>query len=681
MKAAINAPEPIPEYLADLNDAQYEAVSTLDGPLLVFAGAGSGKTRVLTRRISHLIAEKRAHPGQILAVTFTNKAANEMRERVLSLLRRPAERMWVATFHSACVRILRAHARELDFTPQFAIYDSSDSLSLMRRVFKHRKIDPKYLDPKTVLHFIDRAKNSFRDPETVRNDSASADPRFEMMVELYAAYQKALHQANAMDFGDLLCNTVSLFRLEKSILAHYRELFRYVLVDEYQDTNHVQYLLLHAISSGHQNLCVVGDDDQSIYSFRGASLQNISRFRQDYLGAKVVTLNVNYRSTKRILRASSAVIARNSNRQAKSLETPNAEGEPINSLAFYSEHEEADFVLREVERLKQQQYAGNQIAIFYRTNAQSRSIEELLCEQGVPYVIFGGLRFYERKEIKDVLAYLRLVLNPKDDDSFLRAINAPTRGLGPTTVARIIEFASAESVSLHEATLRIIESGKGNLSRGVIKKLEGFLNLLGELREIAAQTETLLSEPDDAISRFDSIAELIRKIAEKSDYLPRLRQDNTPEAESRIENIYELIAVARDFVERQHSAGSPLTIRDFLDRASLNSDLDNSEASPNELPISLLTLHLAKGLEFDAVFMIGLEEGLLPHSRSLHSQEDLEEERRLCYVGMTRARKRLYLTRALSRRTYARGYGGYSGIASRFLNDLPDDVNQTSMLT
>ena len=670
-------------HLQDLNPEQLEAVKYGDGPLLIFAGAGSGKTRVLTRRIAHLILEHGVDASEILAVTFTNKAAREMKSRVAALFHehiasraRPGLRafgsedslpIWVSTFHSSCVRILRRHAKYLDFTQHFAIYDSSDSLSAMKRVYKSLHVDPKTIEPRAVLSAIDRAKNDYKFPEDLKRDILF-NPRYtEMIAELYAAYQAELRRSNAMDFGDLICNVVTLFKLEPKILERYNEQLRHILVDEYQDTNRVQYMLIRQLTERHDNICVVGDDDQSIYGFRGASVETILNFKKDFPSAHIITLEQNYRSTQNILSAANAVIAQNKRRQEKTMFTSNGKGDPLVCFRAYDEKDEAEFVAREITLLLRQNVSTADIAIFYRTNAQSRAVEESLCESALPYKIFGGNRFYDRKEIKDVLAYLRLLQNPADNEAFLRIVNTPARGIGATTLAAAITHADKSNASYFQLL------ASSNLPPALQKKFNSFLEVMSKLQASYESTLKILSDEHGSQNHIDqtsAIAYLLRDIAEHSGYLKALRQQDSLEAESRVENLEELSRVAVDFSERAFEQGSTPSISDFLDRSSLHSDLDDSKE--NAAPISLMTLHLAKGLEFQYVFLLGLEEGILPHIRSIDQPDELEEERRLCYVGLTRARHRLYLTRATDRQSFGRS-NWYAGEPSRFIWDLPEE--------
>ncbi len=669
-------------YLDSLNPQQRQAVLHANGPLLVFAGAGSGKTRVLTHRIAHLVLEHGIAPQRILAVTFTNKAAREMKERTAALFSHRSVPEWVATFHSIGVRILRNHARELNYQPGFAIYDSSDSMSLIKRVCKKLKIDPKVLETRTIRSQIDRAKNDYIFPDGLVEWSNLPPQLAEIAAEVYERYQEELLAANAMDFGDLLCNVVTLFTLERSVLEHYQEQFQHILIDEYQDTNKVQYKLITQLAAKHQNLCVVGDDDQSIYAFRGASIDNILNFQRDFPDAKVVTLEQNYRSTKTILAAANAVIARNERRQQKVLRTDNEQGADVVGHKSFDEIDEASFVTSEIARLIAGGVPASEIAVFYRTNAQSRAIEESLIETSIPYEIYGSHRFYERKEIKDILAYVRLLANEYDNEAFLRIVNVPTRGIGAKSVANVVAFADKEQLAYLPALRKAILEKSAPFIKGAGgKKLTAFAALIDDLQTHKDQVADILAD-DDSLENYDqkinALAGLINQIAKKSEYLERLRTQDTPEAESRVENIYELMTVASEFVRTAINAGQKAKLADFLDRVSLTSDSDDANIDTHAdeasgMPISLMTLHLAKGLEFDAVFIIGFEEGLLPHVRSIDDAAALEEERRLCYVGMTRARKQLYLTRARTRQTFGR-QSFYGGVPSRFIEDLPSEL-------
>ncbi len=669
------------DYLQDLNPSQLEAVTYGLGPLLIFAGAGSGKTRVLTRRIAHLIHNLGASPHEILAVTFTNKAAREMKERVEALFENRALPIWVSTFHSSCVRILRKHAEMLSFSSNFVIYDTSDSLSALKRVFKKLNIDPKMIEPRSVLSIIDKAKNDFKTAEDIRNDFYIGREFAQTAAQIYTAYQEELQLSNAMDFSDLLFNVVTLFKLEPKLLESYQEKFKFVLVDEYQDTNKVQYLLIKQLTAKYKNITVVGDDDQSIYSFRGANIETILNFKKDFPDAKAITLNVNYRCSKNILAISNQIIKQNQQRQPKNITTVNPEGNKITCFKAYDEQDEAEFVSREIAILVRHGKQPKDIAIFYRTNAQSRAIEEALFEIGLPYQIFGGHKFYERKEIKDILAYLKLLTNPKDNEALLRIINTPARGIGNTAIAQLVTFANKQTLSLYDAILAAIKSPESTLGKTVCAKLQKFIDIISKLQDQLDAANTMLANDFAHDLSNEVIANLIKGIALDSGYVAALKAQEKIEADSKIENIDELARVAIDFVERSLEQGAKVSINDFLDRASLSSDLETENTHSENVneqtkplgQISLMTLHLAKGLEFDTVFLIGLEEGILPHSRSLNDKQALEEERRLCYVGITRAKKHLYLLRASDRQSFGRN-AYYTGIPSRFIAEIPRDV-------
>ncbi len=677
-------------HLRDLNPAQLTAVRHGEGPLLIFAGAGSGKTRVLTRRIASLVLDHRVHPSAIFAVTFTNKAAEEMKSRVLGLLTDRSGPLWVSTFHSSCARILRSYAELLDYSNRFAIYDTSDSRSALKRVYQRLKLDSRELDPGLVLSMMDRAKNEYKFPDDIRRSSTFPPHITGQAADVFEAYQEELRGSNAMDFGDLLCNVITLFRLEPKILERYQEQFDHLLIDEYQDTNRVQYMLVKMLAQAKRNICVVGDDDQSIYAFRGATVDNILNFRRDFPDATVVTLDQNYRSTKTIVQAASAIIARNSRRQKKTLRTDNAPGAPIVAFRGYDEQQEAEFVVRRVTQLVRQGLPYSEVAVFYRTNAQSRAVEEAFVENNIPYEIYGSNRFYDRKEIKDILAYYRLLLNPRDNESFLRVVNTPSRGIGPKALAALGAFGQERGLPLLLALQTAMSERAQFLSGAVQRNFLEFLKIIEQLQAAAAEAETVLASTQGATAtttttpiatneQVTAISEVLRAIAEQTGYLARLKSEESVEADGRIENIYELCNVAAEFSRRALEEGRPLALLDFLDRTSLSSDLDkegtdiSTESVRATGAVSLMTLHLAKGLEFDSVFLLGLEEGLLPHVRSLDDASALEEERRLCYVGITRARARLFLTRVTDRWRWNRG-SWYSGYPSRFISDLPESI-------
>jgi DNA helicase-2/ATP-dependent DNA helicase PcrA len=629
--------------LRDLNPPQREAVTHTEGPLLVLAGAGSGKTRVIAHRIAYLLGVKGVHPRNVLAVTFTNKAAEEMLRRVQDLLLPAGLRPpLISTFHSASVRILREHVRHLGVSPNFVIYDEDDRLDLVKECLREEEVDERALPPSAVVHRISHAKNQMLSAEEV--EQLARGPREERIAAVYRRYQERLSQAAALDFDDLLLLTVRLWEKVPEVLAWYRGLWKYVLVDEYQDTNRVQYRIVRLLTGEHRNLCVVGDDDQSIYRFRGATLRNILDFEGDFEGTRVIRLEQNYRSTKRILAIASTVIANNAGRKGKTLWTENALGEPARVYRARDENEEAAFVAHTVGRLRADGVEAGDVAVFYRTNAQSRVLEDALRRSAIPYVIVGGVRFYERREIKDVLAYVRLIVNPGDDVAFKRAIAAPSRGVGRATLARLEETARREKAPLLEACGRLGDEVTGKSRR----TLEEFCRLITGLRELKAGA---------------SLPALIGEVVSRSGYREGLRQERTAEAEGRLENLEELIAAVEEFQRSRESA----TLEEFLDTVALLSDVDEWHAEQGA--VTLMTLHSAKGLEFPVVFVTGMEEGVFPHIRSMQDVEELEEERRLCYVGLTRAKRQLYLSYALHRRLH----GGGLGEPSRFLLEIPED--------
>ena len=675
-----------------LNDAQRRAVEHTEGPLMIFAGAGSGKTRVLTYRFAHLVKNQGVHPHNIYAVTFTNKAANEMKQRIFKLINNQSRDLenqtdfkignynknapWVSTFHSSCARILRTHAKVLDYTPNFAIYDNSDSLSLMRRVLRECGVNPKELDANTVLHHIDRAKNDYVFPDDFANYFKLRNNLGATIAQLYSRYQAEMLRANAMDFGDLLCNTLTLLKLEKDIAAHYQENFHYIMVDEFQDTNKVQYMLIKLLAAKHRNLCVVGDDDQSIYAFRGASSATFKNFEQDFPNHSEVTLSTNYRSTANIISVANEIIRPNKKRRKKEMKTSNPSGELLRGFCAYNEREEAQYVAREIAALLESGTKGGDIAVFYRINAISRAIEEALQLAGIPYRIFGSHRFYDRKEIKDILAYFRLLNNPSDNEAFLRIVNTPIRGLGDSSVGALISYATSQKKPFLGALREAIDSNAKFLTSPLRKKFSVFLDLISSLKEKADQTAALASPNSLAEigSRTEALATLLRAIADESTYLPKLKADDSPESTSRIENLMELFNVASEFSRSAILENGGFELQDFVERTSLATDLEEGEqgdgTSQLRDTVSLMSLHLAKGLEFENVFMIGLEEGILPHSRSLYNPDQMEEERRLCYVGVTRAMSRLFLTRAETRQHFASN-NRFGGCGSTFLDDIP----------
>jgi DNA helicase-2/ATP-dependent DNA helicase PcrA len=628
-------------YLADLNPAQREAVLTTEGPLLVIAGAGSGKTRVLTHRVAHLIGAVGVKPNEILAITFTNRAANEMRERLERLLGDTGRRIWILTFHAACGRILRREAPRLGYRSNFTIYDSADQVRLVKAVLEEEGFDPKRFTPRGIHSQISAAKNRLVGPGEYRQRLSSF---FEQTVaEVYERYQQRLAASNAMDFDDMLFLTVEVLERFPEARERWQKAFRYVLVDEYQDTNHAQYRLLQILAEKHRNVCAVGDPDQSIYAFRGADIRNILEFERDFGETQTVALEQNYRSTNAILRAANHVIANNTERKPKELWSDLGEGEPVRAIEVEDEHAEARFVAAEIAALVEQDYSGTEIAVFYRTNAQSRVLEDVLVRQGIAYQVIGGPRFYERAEIKDAIAYLQVLDNPFDLVSLLRIANRPRRGIGDASLARLSAWASAEGVSLWEAMQRAEQIG---VSAAPLRAIQGFVNLMQSLMSASQE----LTVPD-----------LVEQVLERSGTLEALEAERTIEARGRIENLQELVGVAREW---QAAAAEP-TLSGFLQEISLYSDQDAMRGETNL--VTLMTIHNAKGLEYRVVYVIGMEEGVFPHSRSIEEQ-GLEEERRLAYVGMTRAMERLTLTHASARSLW--GSRNYN-LPSRFLDELP----------
>ena len=637
---AVASPE---RYLADLNPAQREAVLHTEGPLLVVAGAGSGKTRVLTYRVAHLTSAVGAAPNEILAITFTNKAAAEMRERVEGMLGDVARRIWLMTFHAACGRILRREAPRLGYKTNFTIYDQADQIRLVKACLDELERDPKRFVPRGIHNQISSAKNQLIGPGEYRNRVQSFYDQ--TVADTYELYQRRLFASNAVDFDDMLMLTVDVLERFPEALTKWQKAFRYVLVDEYQDTNHAQYRLLQLLAGQHRNLCVVGDPDQSIYAFRGADIRNIMEFERDFPDTRTIALEQNYRSTNRILRAANGVIAHNRERKEKELFSELGEGEPVEVLEVEDEHAEARFVAARIAALAEEGFNGSEIAVFYRTNAQSRVLEDVLVRQGVAYQVIGGPRFYERAEVKDVMAYLQVIDNPFDAVSLQRMANRPRRGIGDASLARLQAYANAQGMSLWEALEFPEEAGLGT----------------AQARSVTALRTLLLSLQAGALDL--PVAELVQRVLERSGYLETLEAERTIEAQGRIENLQELVGVAQEY---QASASEP-GLSSFLQEISLYADQD--ALREEQSLVTLMTLHNAKGLEFRAVFMIGMEEGIFPHSRSLE-EGSLEEERRLAYVGMTRAQERLTLIHASARSLYG---GRNYNLPSRFLDELPDD--------
>ena len=689
------------ELLEGLNGPQAEAVRHAGPPLLVVAGAGSGKTRVLTRRIAWLISERKAHPGSILAITFTNKAAAEMKERVAELVGPRAKIMWVSTFHSACVRILRKEAEHVGVKSNFSIYDAQDQKRLITLVCADLDLDPRKFQPGPVLHWISNHKNELRDPDEVAAEASNKID--ESYAAAYKLYQRRLREANALDFDDLILETVRLFQTKPAIRETYRRRFRHVLVDEYQDTNHAQYSLVHqlcgadledplselayALDGGMDpaevtpedrvapaELMVVGDADQSIYAFRGADIRNILDFEKDFPDARTILLEQNYRSTQTILTAANAVIERNQGRKAKRLWSDAGDGEKIVGYVADTEHDEARFVSDEIDKLTDRGTRAGDVAVFYRTNAQSRVFEEIFMRTGMPYKVVGGVRFYERREVRDALAYLRMLVNPDDQVSLRRILNTPRRGIGDRAVLAITQLADRERITFWEALQRADEAP--GLATRSQKSIEGFVAKVGEWQSMVAAGE----RPDV----------VLETVLDASGYLVSLEESDDPQDATRVENLGELVAVAREFAEDPVAGPSadPADVdagtvepglADFLERVALVADTDQIPDGPDDDPdapedtgvVTLMTLHTAKGLEFPVVFLTGLEDGVFPHSRALGDRPELEEERRLAYVGITRARQRLYVSRAVVRSAW--GAPAHNP-ASRFLAELPIDL-------
>jgi DNA helicase-2/ATP-dependent DNA helicase PcrA len=640
---AVASPE---QYLADLNPSQREAVLATEGPLLVIAGAGSGKTRVLTYRVAHLINAVGAKPNEILAITFTNKAAGEMKERLQKLLGASGRGLWILTFHAACGRILRREAQRLGYRSNFTIYDQADQIRLVKQCLEELERDPKRFTPRGIHNQISQAKNRLVHPD----DYAARVQSFydQTVADVYQLYQRRLFASNAVDFDDLLMLTVDVLERFPEAREKWQNAFRYVLVDEYQDTNHAQYRLLQLLAKTHMNVCAVGDPDQSIYAFRGADINNILDFERDFPGTSTIALEQNYRSTNAILGAANSVISNNRERKPKELFSELGEGESVRAIEVEDEHAEARFVAAEIALLVEQGFSGDEIGVFYRTNAQSRVLEDVLVRQGVAYQVIGGPKFYERAEIKDAIAYLQVIDNPYDAVSLQRIANRPRRGIGDASLARMQSWADAQGRSLWEATEFAEEAGVG---AAPLRAVQQFRTLMQSLQSGALELP---------------VAELVERTLERSGYLDALEAERTIEAQGRTENLQELVGVAREY---QETADEP-SLSHFLQEISLYSDQDALRGE--ESLVTLMTLHNAKGLEFRAVYLIGMEEGIFPHARSIEEQ-GIEEERRLCYVGMTRAKELLTLTHASSRSLW--GSRGYN-LPSRFLDELPVAVER-----
>jgi DNA helicase-2/ATP-dependent DNA helicase PcrA len=656
-----------PEALLEgLNPQQRAAVVHAGKPLLVVAGAGSGKTRVLTRRIAYLLAARDAHPGAILAITFTNKAAAEMRERVVDLVGPRAKLMWVSTFHSSCVRILRRDIKRFGISSTFSIYDSTDSRRLMTLVCRELELDVKQYNPRAVLNWISAQKNELVDHESAA--SKAENHLEEKYAECYRIYQERLAQANALDFDDLLMTTVNLLQAFPEVREYYRRRFRHVLVDEYQDTNHAQYTLIRELcaedepgrngpSAAPAELMVVGDSDQSIYAFRGATIRNILAFEEDFVGAETILLEQNYRSTQTILTAANSVISRNAGRMAKNLWSDQGKGEQIAVYVADNEHDEAQFVADEIDRLADtDKVKPSDVAVFYRTNAQSRVFEEVFIRTGHPYKVVGGVRFYERKEVRDALAYLRVLINPEDTVSLRRIMNVPKRGIGDRAEAAIEALASRDRISFAQA-MRRAQDAPAMASRSV-NAVQAFIDILDELTAMVDSG----APPDD----------ILDVALHRSGYYEELQKSPDPQDETRLENLDEFISVAREFVEERTAAAEPSDLQAFLERVALVADADQiPDAADDGGVVTLMTLHTAKGLEFPVVFLTGMEDGIFPHSRSLTDLKELEEERRLAYVGITRARQRLAISRAAVRTAYG---APQHNPPSRFLEEIPPEL-------
>ena len=646
--------------LEGLNPQQQSAVTHFGGPLLVVAGAGSGKTRVLTRRIAYLLAARDVQPYEILAITFTNKAAGEMKERVTDLVGNRAKLMWVSTFHSACVRILRQEAVRLGYSSTFSIYDQADSLRLITLVMRDLNLDPKRYNPRGVASVISNAKNELLGPADYRN--ATQNHFEEVVAEVYAIYQQRLTAANAMDFDDLIMKTVEVLQRFPEARARYRHRFKHILVDEYQDTNHAQYILIRELVGSDlegvpaAQLCVVGDADQSIYGFRGATIRNIMQFEEDYPDATTVLLEQNYRSTQNILSAANAVISLNESRKEKNLWSDAGSGAKLIGFVAENEHHEAEFVRDELFRLQREGISNfGDTAIFYRTNAQSRVFEEVFMRATIPYKVVGGVRFYERKEVKDLLAYLRVLVNPDDEVSMRRIINTPKRGIGDRAIENLEELAKKEGISFWQSLNRASEAGLTPKTSGAISAFVALINTLRVLVEAKSPPSNIAAAA-----------------LEQSGLLDELRDSHDPQDEVRVENLEELVAVAEEYQEREVDEGEEISLAGFLEDVALVADADEiPEGEDHGGVVTLMTLHTAKGLEFPTVFLTGMEEGVFPHSRALGEKKELEEERRLAYVGLTRARERLFVSRAEYRSSW--GAPNYNP-PSRFLDEIPENL-------
>ncbi|WP_339322501.1 DNA helicase PcrA [Paenibacillus sp. FSL W8-0194] len=644
-------PIDIHQAIQKLNPQQRQAVEATEGPLLILAGAGSGKTRVLTHRIAYLIATRKAPPWSILAITFTNKAAREMQERVTRLVGHEGRDIWVSTFHSMCVRILRKDIERIGFNSNFTILDSTDQLSLVRNCMKDLNLDTKKFEPKAVLSLISAAKNELITP--AQYEQKAGDFMESIAAKVYTMYQRRLKSNNSLDFDDLIMATIQLFKEVPEVLDFYQKKFQYIHVDEYQDTNRAQYMLCRMLADGHHRICVVGDSDQSIYRWRGADISNILNFEEDYPEARTILLEQNYRSTATILNAANAVIKQNSGRKSKNLWTDKGEGAKIKIYRADSEHDEGYFVTSEISNNVKQGKSYQDHAILYRTNAQSRVIEEILIKSDIPYQIVGGIKFYDRKEIKDILAYLRLISNPNDDLSLARVINVPKRGIGDTSVAKLTAAAAERGVSIFQVLAVVDDLGFAGKTRNALVEFYDMIAALNQMVE------------------YLSVTELTEKMLEMSEYRVEMQRENTIESRSRLENIDEFLSVTMEF----EKSNEDKSLVSFLTDLALIADIDsmNDEDEDQSDAVILMTMHSAKGLEFPIVFIVGMEEGVFPHSRAFLDNEELEEERRLAYVGITRAEQQLYLSCAQMRTLFGRTTANQP---SRFLDEIPEELKE-----
>ncbi|PFK44063.1 DNA helicase PcrA [Bacillus cereus] len=637
--------------LNGLNPEQQKAVQTTNGPLLLMAGAGSGKTRVLTHRIAYLLGEKGVAPWNVLAITFTNKAAREMRERIDTLVGPEAEDIWISTFHSMCVRILRRDIDRIGINRNFTILDASDQLTVVKKIMKERNIDPKKFDPRSILGGISNAKNELLSADKYAKQISIADPFEKLTSDVYIEYQKRLLKNNSLDFDDLIMTTIQLFDRIPEVLEFYQRKFQYIHVDEYQDTNRAQYILVNKLAARFKNLCVVGDSDQSIYRWRGADISNILSFEKDYENAQVILLEQNYRSSQNILNAANAVIENNSNRKPKKLWTDNQIGSKISYYRAATEKDEAYFVAKKIrDEIQMGNRKYTDFAVLYRTNAQSRMVEEIFLKSNIPYKIVGGIKFYDRKEIKDILAYLRLIANPDDEISFARIINMPKRGIGATSIDKIINYGVQNGISLTTVLDEIEHVG---VSAKITKAVKEFASLLHNWVNM---------------QEYLSVTELVEEVIEKTGYRDMLKNERSLEAEGRLENLDEFLSVTQTF----ESQSEDKSLVAFLTDLALVADIDRVDEDPTAgEEVILMTMHSAKGLEFPVVFIIGLEEGVFPHTRSLMEEDEMQEERRLAYVGITRAEEELYLSNAQMRTLFGRTN---MNAASRFISEIPTEL-------